>query len=304
MTSEHLGRRYERLLFLSGPLTIVAALILFIAFASTTQNERVLAKCFEVAIKTLDENKEQLDSQWNTYIEKKKESKYLENNYEHGLTMLWISPGIRSGCYEEIKPLFQQGADTPPAKLIENFSVRASQLRSTPLELRGIEIPQKVDVGIFGTSIKINLDSLTAILQIGLVPVFMIWLGSLYNTRYRETLLVGKSDDISTVFPHLINIYPSGELPALRKWSPFAYWFPPTTIACIWFSGIRFCLIAFIIFPSIGCFLISLFMLPIEGMTLITVVCAFVIAVFGIAVLIVELFPWHASKIFPRVIRR
>ena len=86
MTSDQLGRRYERLLCLSGPLTIVSALILLIAFASTTQKERMLANCFDVAINTLDKNKEQLNSEWNTYTERKKKFKFFGNNYQFALT--------------------------------------------------------------------------------------------------------------------------------------------------------------------------------------------------------------------------
>ena len=304
MTSDHLGRRYERLLFLSGPLTVVAALILLIAFASTTQSERILANCLGVAINALDKNKEQLNNEWNIYTERKKNSKYFVNNYQYALTVAWIPPGIHSGCDKEIEPLLQQGADTPPGKLFENFSARANQLRSTPLQFKGIEIPQKVDVGILGTNIKINLDSLTALLQVSLTPVLIIWLGSLYNTSYRETLFVGKSDDISTVFPHLINIYPAGELPTLRKRSRFAYWFPPTAIICTLYGLTRLCLIAFVIFPAIGCYLASIFLLPIEGMIWLSVIGALLISIISLSVLVVEVLPWHASKIFPGAAKR
>ena len=179
MTSDQLGRRYERLLFLSGPLTVVAVLVLLVAFSSTTQNERVLARCLEVAVKTLHENREQLDSHWDAYVQERKKSKYFVNHYKYELTKVWISPGISSGCHKEVEPLLEQAADTPPGKLIENFVSRISQLRSTPLQFRGIEIPQNVDVAMLGTNVKISLESLTALLQVSLAPVLMIWLGSL-----------------------------------------------------------------------------------------------------------------------------
>ena len=129
MTSDQLGRRYERLLFLSGPLTVVAVLVLLVAFSSTTQSERVLARCLEVAVKTLHENREQLDRQWNAYVQERKKSKYFVSNYKYELTKAWISPGISSGCHKEVEPLLEQGADTPPGKLIEEFGSRVSQQR-------------------------------------------------------------------------------------------------------------------------------------------------------------------------------
>lgn len=304
MTSEQLGRRYERLLFLSGPLTLVAVMVLLVAFSSTTQNERVLARCLEVAIKTLQDNREKLDTHWSTYVQERKKSKYSNNNYQYELTMAWISPGISSGCHAEVEPLLEQGADIPPEKLIEGFGARISQLRATPLQFRGIEIPERAEVSMLGTNIKIRLESLTALLQLSLAPVFIIWLGSLYNTRYRESLLVGKANDTTDVFPHLINVYPAIDIPTLRKRSRVAYWIPPALIVLAMYSATRVGLIAFVISPAIGCYLASLFLLPIDGITWLSILSGALVVVFALSVVLVELLPWHAAKIFPGVTKR
>ena len=204
----------------------------------------------------------------------------------------------------EVKPLLEQGADTPPGKLIEDFGSRVSQLRSTPLQFRGIEIPEKADVAMLGTNIKIRLESLTALLQVSLAPVLIIWLGSLYNTRYRESLLVGKANDITTVFPHLINVYPAIDIPTLRKRSRLAYWIPPTQIVRAMYSLMRVCLIAFVILPAIGCYVASLFLLPIEDITWLSLLSGSFVVLFALSVVVVELLPWHAAKIFPGVVKR
>lgn len=304
MTSDQLGRRYERLLFLSGPLTVVAMLVLLVAFSSTTQNERVLAGCLEVAVKTLDKNREQLDSHWDAYVQERKKSKYFVNHYKYELTKVWISPGIWSGCHKEVEPLLEQGADTPPGKLIESFGSRITQLRDTPLQFRGIEIPQKADVSMLGTNVKISLESLTALLQVSLAPVLMIWLGSLYNTRYRESLFVGKANDIAAMFPHLINVYPAIDIPTLRKRSRLAYWIPPIQILRTIYCLTRVGLIVFVISPAIGCYLASLFLLPIEGITWLSILSGSLVILFGLSVVVVELLPWHVGKIFPGVVKR
>ncbi len=304
MTPDQLGRRYERLLFLSGPLTVVAVLVLLVAFSSTTQAERVLARCLEIAVKTLNENRDQLDRHWNAYVEVKKKSKYFVNNYKYELTKVWVSPGISAGCYKEVEPLLEQGSDTPPSKLIHDFGSRVSQLRSTPLQFRGIEIPQRADIGMLGTNIKISFESLTALLQVSLAPVLMIWLGSLYNTRYRESLLIGKANDIAAMFPHLINVYPAGDIPALRKRSRLAYWIPPTQIVRALYSLTRVGLVAFVIAPAIGCYLASLYLLPIAGITWLSILSGFLVAVFGLSVIAVELLPWHIGKMFPGLAQR
>jgi hypothetical protein len=304
MTSDQLGRRYERLLFLSGPLTIVAVLVLLVAFSSTTQSERVLARCLEVAIKTLHENRGTLDDSWDAYGQERKKSKYITNSYKYELKRVWISPGISSGCHKEVEPLLEQSFDTSPGKLIDSFESRISQLRSTPLQFRGIEMPQKADVAILGTNIKISLESLTALLQVSLAPVLMIWLGSLYNTRYRESLHVGKAGDIAAIFPHLINVYPAIDFPSLRKRSRLAYWLPPSRITRAMYVLTRLSLIAFVVLPAIGCYLASLILLPIEGIIWLSVLSGFIVALFGLSVVLVELLPWHIGKIFPGVVKR
>jgi len=200
--------------------------------------------------------------------------------------------------------LLDQGTDTPPSALVKNLALRVGELKSAPLQFRGIEIPKKADVGLLGTNIKVNLDSLAAALQISLAPILMIWLGSLYNTRYRESLFIGKSNDISLMFPHLINMYPAIDLPALRKRSYLAFWMPPSAVICTIYSLIRICLVAFVIGPAVTCYLVSLFLLPIEGVVWVSVVSGALVGIFAFLVLMVEILPWHAMKIFPGVLKK
>jgi len=207
----------------------------------------------------------------------------------------FLSGGFR-GCSSR----FFLPAMLLPPRLVS----RISQLRSTPLQFRGIEIPQNVDVAMLGTNVKISLESLTALLQVSLAPVLMIWLGSLYNTRYRETLLVGKANDIAAMFPHLINVYPAIDIPTPRKRSRLAYWIPPAQIVRVMYSLTRVCLIAFVISPAIGCYLASLFLLPIEGVAWLSIVSGSLVALFALSVVFVELLPWHVGKIFPGVVTR
>lgn len=298
MPALQLGRRYERLLFLSGPLSLLAMLILFVAFTSTTQKERTLANCFEVAVSTINKNEVKLNESWNQY-QKVKKSKFHTNNYSYDLSMIWISPGIESGCHKEMEVYFNQGDDTAPEILVEQFKKRADQLKNTPFEFKGFEISQVATTNILGTNIKIKLSTLTFLLQISLAPIIMIWLGSLYNTRYRETLLVGKASNISDVFPHLINIYPSGDLPSIRRRNMLVYWLPPKTLACVIYTAVRISLVSIIIGPVIGSYLYSLFLLPTEGLEWLFIVFGIIVSIFSLTVLTAEILPWHSLKFFP-----
>ena len=126
----------------------------------------------------------------------------------------------------------------------------------------------------------------------------MVWLGSLYNTRYRETLLVGKANDIAAVFPHLINVYPAIDMPTLRKRSRIAYRIPPSAIVCGMYCLTRVCLVAFVVLPAVGCYLASLFLLPIEGITWLSVLTGLLVGVSSLSIVFVELLPWYALKSF------
>lgn len=304
MSPYQLGRRYERLLFFSGPLTLVAIFVLLIAFTSTTQNERVIAKCLDLAVSTLKTNDALLTSTWVEYQAEKNKSKYYVNAYKYELSKVWIPISIHSGCYSDIDKFLEQGADTNPRDLATSLSKKAVDLKNTPLQFYGIEIPDKADIGVFSTRIKIKFDSLAIALQISLAPILVIWLGSLYSTRFRESLLIGKASHIYFMFPHLVNLYPAIDIPSLRKRSLIAYWFPPAMIICIIYTLIRLLLISFIVGPVVVCYLLSLYLLPISSIGWVSFTSGALVILFFFSVLVVECLPWHALKIFPGVISR
>ena len=101
---------------------------------------------------------------------------------------------------------------------------------------------------MFGTEIVLELVTLARALQIALGPILILWLGSLYNTRHRESLYIGKSTDIRQVFPHLINVYPVGViLPELRRRSWIGYYRPAGLAVLFW--TVRAALVSLFIGP-------------------------------------------------------
>ena len=62
MSATNLGRRYERLLFLAAPLSFAALLLVFVAVASTNQNERVAARCYETTANALEAKRADLEA--------------------------------------------------------------------------------------------------------------------------------------------------------------------------------------------------------------------------------------------------
>lgn len=310
MLAVELGRRYERLLYLSAPLSLVAMLILFIAYASTTQQKKDEMYCLEIAARTIKENKITLINAWN---ETKKSEKlgYGTVSYPHELSKLfidytltgtWAEHAIENGCYQKLKDAFEAGEKIEPGKFEDQFTQKYEAIKNSPLVYKGIEIPQRTVINVFGTDIKIRLDSLLSSLQIALAPLLLLWLGSLYNTRYRETLVIEAAESITSLFPHIINIYPVGTVHSPRKKSWFAYALP--VIISTLYSLMRISLLFILIAPAIVAYLMSLYLQRTDGLDFYMLVIAAFILVAVLYNILLELISWHASKMFPSPIDR
>lgn len=224
MTPYNLGRRYERLLLLAVPISLASMIILIVALAFTTQKDKIAARCYEYAEKILADNKDRMNDLWI-----KNKSGPTDNNQKDLLKLMYKwellikSPRIFDvECYKVISDSIDERYHVSPRELIKRFNQDATNLRRTPLTFYGLEIPDKPTLSVFGTSVKIDLLTFTWVLQLVLAPLLIIWLGSLRNTRYSESLLVGSSTVISDIFPHFVNLYPVDYSPR-TTWSMVAF---------------------------------------------------------------------------------
>lgn len=300
MNSTTLGKRYERLLFLSGILSIISIAVMLIASALTTQDEKSLAKCMNIASKIILNNEIELSKEWDKYQFEFKKNKYAYNSYDRKLFDLWLYPGIVSNCNDSMKIYFQKYAEFSPKSIVEKFDIEINNLNNIPIRFQGIELNSKAKINLMWNEISIPLDTFISIIQIALTPVLLLWLGSLYNTRYRETKLISRALDITNVYPHLINIYPVGNIYSLslRKWSKFAYYIPPASFIQLLYGLARCFLVAIIVLPLVGSYLYSLYLIPINGNYFISYLMGAWIAITTIGVVFIELAHWHLSKIF------
>lgn len=300
MNSTTLGKRYERLLFLSGILSIISIAIMLIASALTTQDEKSLAKCMNIASKIILNNEITLSKEWNIYQLELKKNKYTYNSYDRKLFDLWVYPSVETNCNNSMEVYFKKYAELSPKVILEKLDIEINSLNNIPIRFKGIELNSKAKINLMWNEINVPLDTFISVIQITITPVLLLWLGSLYNTRYRETKLISKALDITNVYPHLINVYPVANIHSfsLRKWSKFAYYFPPDDLLRLSYAFTRCFLVSLIILPSTGSYLYSLYLLPINGNYFLSYVIGCWIAITAFGVIIIELAGWHSTKLF------
>jgi hypothetical protein len=271
-------------------------LLLFVAVASTTQKERVLARCYEMSATAFEAKKSELAAEWAT-VKPPTKSPYWGSAYKLALQKIAIYAHLGTPCYETIDAQIDQRFRLSPEELIAGLRQDASSIAKTPFAFAGVELPDQASINIFGTTAKIELMAFTRMLQVVLGPLIVLWLGSLYNTRYRETLLVGKAAVVSDIFPHLINVYPAMRYPQPRKKS-WAQYYLPTAFAFV-YACTRIALLMLFVAPPVASYLGSLFLLDSEDYRYFFVAMGVVVVMFTFTTTVAEFFPWHFKKLFP-----
>lgn len=291
-----LGKRYERLLFFAAPVSLAAIAVCVVALASTRQQERIDAKCFNLAANAFSAKKRELDESWKNALPVSKKE-HWGASYKLQLELAWIRADQTRQCYEAVDSLIVEQFRQPPDVIIKYFEQRSSELLSKPLEMYGVQLPNSTTVDLLGTKIQIELVSFARILQIVLLPVLLMWLGSIYTTRYRETLVIGRTSSLAEVFPHIINLYPVGDIPAPRKRNRLAPYAAP--LICLMFAGIRIGLLSIFVLPPVVAYLASLYLMGNERFAPLFVGAGAVVSIFCFTTLIAELLPQHVLKYFP-----
>jgi hypothetical protein len=281
------GLRYERLLFWSAPITFATLMVFLVAAAFDTQKDRVIARCYISAADILTNDLEALGELW--------PSKVMQHEYEYAVSIFLISKDVDTDCFRILEEALFGRSSLSPEEVISKFQEDAKKTFSAPLEFYGVEIPDKATINIFGTKINIGLMSFVQTLQLALTPILLLWLGSLYHTRLREILSINLASELIDVFPHVINIFPVGHFPDLRKKNWIAF-HAPKMVGLLFFI-VRISFLMIFVGPPIIFYILSLYFLPIGNYFFISYFLgSFVIMVgFGIFVIEATIF-W---KVFP-----
>lgn len=295
MIAISLGQRYERLLFATAPISLAAIIVCLVAFASVNQKERVTAKCYLKGAEYFENGNDSLKEQWS---KAKKKDEYWYINYRSDLTLAWIKDVGVDACYDIISDEIDSSLyKKSPNDIAVDLRSRADGLNKTPLTAYGIVIPKEASVNLFVTDIKVDFLLMSRILQAVLLPVLLLWLGSLYATRYRESLLISKAESLAVIFPHIINLYPAFDMPSLRKHFPIAPYIRP--ISCFFYAVLRLGLLSIFLVPPVGAYLYSLYLSGLESVSYWYIAAGIVVFLFFLTTLLAEFLPMHYGKIFP-----
>lgn len=301
MDANSMGRRFERLLFLAAPLAVASLLVVFVALASDQQEERKRARCLRSAADAI-----------NLYEGDLNEARRGKRVVIEGMeaTAYWLALRFalipwevrNPGCLEHFPRLGIADKILEPKALIEKARKEATELDGRPLALYGIELPDKATLSLFGTVIKMDLTTLVRVMQIALGPILILWLSSIYQTRHRESLLIGRMRDVSTLYPHLVNVYPvvprgdpAWESPRKKSWTKFFYlkFGVPA-----FFALIRISLLSVFLGPPVAFYAFSVYLLRGDAFSTAFLAMAFLVNVFAVATAFCEFLPWHLKKRF------
>lgn len=302
--SGNLGRRYERLMLLTAPMTFATGLLLFVAMALNTQQEIVRANCLNEGAYALEKNAD-VKKKWEGAKPVSKNSLW-GTEYKIALETALVQgvPRIPSGISEDncrtyLEGLIESRFRSAPEEIITRLRQEARSVINAPFEFYGIELPEKASVNLLSTTIRFRWSQFCLLLVAVLGPLMMLWYASIYQTRYRETLLISKAKGVWEVFPHSVNNYPAIKVPTYRK-KTFGARQVPLMNAILAFIY-RIMVVFICTAPPAGAYLASLFYLgSIENYTFFLYgAVGTLVGFFSIGPIFVELMPWHFMKTFP-----
>lgn len=301
MSATTMGRRYERLLFWAGPLAFASFLVMFVALASDKQEERRQAKCLRSVAEVVTQNIE--------ILEQARQGKPVVLNNKSP-TSYWLTfryvmiPWeVRNPeCLQHFKPIGIDDKMPAPQVLLERVKSQAASLEARPLALYGVELPEKATVSLLDTPLKMDLLTLARAMQVALGPILLLWLGSLYNTRQRESLYIAKMSDVSYLYPHIVNVYlvnmrgdAAWDSPRKKSW---ARYISVTFVIPALYAMVRISLLSAFAGPPVIFYLTSVYMLRGDSYSLIFLIMGFGVAIFALGNAMFEVYPWHVSKRF------
>lgn len=302
MSAANTGRRFERLLFFAGPLSLASLLVLFVAVGSDQQEDLLRAKCLRLTAATLDSKRAELEAVWQEIAGRNYIGGSKINDYGGRLDAAFVPVEVEDPRCTKYLQTRTDGWFKSPTELAADLRKQAAVALTKPLAFYGVEIPDRATISVLGTPVRMELLTLTSALQIALGPVLVLWLGSLYNTRHRESLYVAHMGEIRELYPHLINIYPvliypNGAWRDLRRRSWSSYYARVVLVPAT-FCVLRIALLSLFVGPPVAFYITSLFFLDLGAYPLIRVALGIAVAIFALGAFLAECLPWHVGKQF------
>ena len=179
-----------------------------------------------------------------------------------------------------------------PAELIKHLNSDSEKLKSSQISLYGIDVPDHTTVNIFGTNIGVELSTVVQAVQIVLAPILVIWIGSLYTTRFREVISIAAKPDITQTFPHILNIYSTQTHEVEGKVKFVRYL---NSVRKKSYIPLRIALTSLFLCPPIVAYAMGMYYSPLFRSSILSVVTIVAISLFGLGVLYLE--AWSGRRL-------
>ena len=125
-----IGRRYERLLFLSAPLTLLSILLLYLVSASQLQDGQLKKKCYSVTIDIFQNNLSSLQIEW-VNAQPITEKPYWGSAYKYKLQTTLLNQDYK--CYKLLESKVDSLYRLSPTDLITSLKQEFEDSASRPL---------------------------------------------------------------------------------------------------------------------------------------------------------------------------
>lgn len=256
MLTLSIGQRYEKLLFWAAPITLATLAVLLIQLGFERSMPLNEAKCIAFGVSQFEKRLPQLER----FYERSRNGKntMYAAMYAGEYKMALITYPKPEGCDEQLKKHLREIEKRSPSQVIGTLREEEKKLRDFPLYVYGMEIPQVSEFDVAGNKLKVPVPTLALVAQIALLPIMLLWLGSLYHTRFREAYLISRAGTIAEVFPHLINLFPVGALSSPKKRDLVSA--HQRLVIGLFFASLRYLLLVVFVLPPCAAFWWSLYL--------------------------------------------
>jgi hypothetical protein len=220
MTANELGKRFERLLILALPVSVLCVATAFFQqahFQYSRNSERVVLQKFGAALLGL---KVDLDKFFADTKHAKPIPSYLSHtkilewkdpyqfdfvkDYKSALETMIAASAKRYGstANQWLSPF--KRADLSPEQILSLVNSRAKQIEQI-VQLGDVVVPIRPNVSVFGTNVAVPIEAIGAIGYFISCLSLILWYGTMRLTRRREMFALIGTQFRGQPFPHLLN---------------------------------------------------------------------------------------------------
>ena len=252
-----LGKRFERVLFFGIFVTIACVALMVASAALNAGSERRLAAGYRAFALLVDDANGPLQEAWRQAAREPAVAaepawKLYGLRYERLAVDHYLSTWHLVDVGKELTAFNLTVGRKTPAEVSRMLRKMADELMAHPASAFGVTVPYELAMAVGESHVTSSLESVVFVARLVLAPVLILWLGNYIGTRYRELLVIRRSESIIDIHPHLLNCFavtfdrfphPAGRLNAVFLMRAAAF--------------VRALIVVVMVFPAVACYTIA-----------------------------------------------